>query len=154
MQIGLACETGMTMLTIRNIDVALKEQLRVRATRNGRSMEAELRHISRRRSALRTGSRAEPRRRDPPDVPGAGRRRRAGTPGRCPRAIRPYSAGDRPRHPCALGTDAVASGPGGLCAVQPRQPSPPPASTRPKFSTASPTRQSRIRSRMPMPVRV
>jgi plasmid stability protein len=35
----------MTTLTIRNVDAALKERLRVRAARNGRSMEAELRQI-------------------------------------------------------------------------------------------------------------
>lgn len=35
----------MSTLTIRNVDVALKARLRVRAARNGRSMEAELRHI-------------------------------------------------------------------------------------------------------------
>ncbi len=35
----------MTTLMIRNVDPALKERLRVRAARNGRSMEAELRHI-------------------------------------------------------------------------------------------------------------
>jgi plasmid stability protein len=35
----------MTTLTIRNVDAAIKEPLRVRATRNSRSMEAELRHI-------------------------------------------------------------------------------------------------------------
>jgi plasmid stability protein len=34
-----------TTLTIRNVDPALKEKLRVRAARNARSMEAELRHI-------------------------------------------------------------------------------------------------------------
>lgn len=34
-----------TTLTIRNVDPALKERLRVRAARNGRSMEAELRRI-------------------------------------------------------------------------------------------------------------
>jgi plasmid stability protein len=38
-------ETWMTTLTIRNVDPALKEELRVRAARHGRSMEAELRHI-------------------------------------------------------------------------------------------------------------
>ena len=32
-------------LTIRNLDPAIKERLRVRAARNGRSMEAELRAI-------------------------------------------------------------------------------------------------------------
>jgi antitoxin FitA len=37
----------MTKLTIRNVDPALKERLRLRAARNGRSMEAELRHILR-----------------------------------------------------------------------------------------------------------
>jgi plasmid stability protein len=35
----------MTTLTIRNVDAAMKERLRVRAARNGRSMEAELRQI-------------------------------------------------------------------------------------------------------------
>ena len=35
----------MTTLTIRNFDSRLKERLRIRAARNGRSMEAELRHI-------------------------------------------------------------------------------------------------------------
>jgi plasmid stability protein len=35
----------MATLTIRNIDPALKERLRIRAAGNGRSMEAELRHI-------------------------------------------------------------------------------------------------------------
>ena len=35
----------MTTLTIRNVDPTVKERLRVRAARNGRSMEAELRHI-------------------------------------------------------------------------------------------------------------
>ncbi len=33
------------MLTVRNVDPILKERLRVRAAHNGRSMEAELRHI-------------------------------------------------------------------------------------------------------------
>ncbi len=35
----------MATLTIRNVDTSVKEQLRVRAARNGRSMEAELRVI-------------------------------------------------------------------------------------------------------------
>ncbi len=35
----------MTTLTIRNVDAALKERLRLRAARHGRSMEAELRSI-------------------------------------------------------------------------------------------------------------
>jgi antitoxin FitA len=35
----------MARLTIRNVDPELKEQLRVRAARHGRSMEAELRQI-------------------------------------------------------------------------------------------------------------
>jgi len=38
-------EIWMTTLTIRNVDPALKEELRIRAARHGRSMEAELRHI-------------------------------------------------------------------------------------------------------------
>jgi plasmid stability protein len=35
----------MTTLTIRNVDPELREKLRVRAALNGRSMEAELRHM-------------------------------------------------------------------------------------------------------------
>jgi len=35
----------MTMLTIRNLDPAIKERLRVRAAEHGRSMEAEARGI-------------------------------------------------------------------------------------------------------------
>ena len=38
-------ETPVATLTIRNIDAAVKEQLRVRAARHGHSMEAEARHI-------------------------------------------------------------------------------------------------------------
>lgn len=38
-------EIAMATLTIRNIDAAVKERLRVRAARHGRSMEAELRSI-------------------------------------------------------------------------------------------------------------
>jgi len=38
-------ETPMTTLTIRNVEPAVKEKLRVRAAHNGRSMEAELRAI-------------------------------------------------------------------------------------------------------------
>ena len=35
----------MATLTIRNVDAAVKERLRVRAARHGRSMEAEVRAI-------------------------------------------------------------------------------------------------------------
>ena len=35
----------MATLTVRNVDARLKERLRLRATRHGRSMEAELHHI-------------------------------------------------------------------------------------------------------------
>ena len=35
----------MATLTIRNVDTAVKERLRVRAARHGQSMEAELRSI-------------------------------------------------------------------------------------------------------------
>ncbi len=48
----------MTTLTIRNVDPALKQKLRVRAARHGRSMEAELRHIL--KEALGGEKRAEP----------------------------------------------------------------------------------------------
>ena len=36
-----------TTLTVRNVETRLKEKLRIRAARHGRSMEAELRHILR-----------------------------------------------------------------------------------------------------------
>jgi plasmid stability protein len=49
---------GMTTLTIRNVDPATKEELRLRAARHGRSMEAELRHIL--KAALGGERRAEP----------------------------------------------------------------------------------------------
>lgn len=48
----------MTTLTVRNVDPALKERLRVRAATQGRSMEAELRHII--REALSGDRKAEP----------------------------------------------------------------------------------------------
>ena len=38
-------EADMTTLTIRKVDPGLRERLRVRAARNGHSMEAELRRI-------------------------------------------------------------------------------------------------------------
>lgn len=38
-------EPNMSTLTVRNIDPALKERLRVRAAHNGRSMESEVRRI-------------------------------------------------------------------------------------------------------------
>jgi plasmid stability protein len=38
-------ESRTATFTIRNVDPALKERLRVRAAHNGRSMEAELRQI-------------------------------------------------------------------------------------------------------------
>ena len=38
-------ETPMATLTIRNVDAAVKERLRLRAARHGRSMEAEARRI-------------------------------------------------------------------------------------------------------------
>jgi plasmid stability protein len=42
---GWRAGADMTTLTVRNVDPMVKERLRVRAARNGRSMEAELRHI-------------------------------------------------------------------------------------------------------------
>jgi plasmid stability protein len=45
-------ETGMAVMTIRNIDEALKNRLRLRAAMHGRSMEDEARDIL--RSALST----------------------------------------------------------------------------------------------------
>jgi plasmid stability protein len=38
-------KTAMATLTIRNVDAAVKERLRLRAARHGRSMEAEARTI-------------------------------------------------------------------------------------------------------------
>jgi plasmid stability protein len=45
MMSALDQETVMAMLTIRNLDPAIKERLRVRAAQHGRSMEAEVRGI-------------------------------------------------------------------------------------------------------------
>lgn len=47
-----------TTLTIRNVDPTLKQKLRLRAARHGRSMEAELRQIL--SDALGGGDRPEP----------------------------------------------------------------------------------------------
>ena len=47
----------MSTLTIRNVDAGLKQRLRVRAARHGRSMEAELRDIL--RQTLATEERTE-----------------------------------------------------------------------------------------------
>jgi antitoxin FitA len=51
-------ETSMATLTIRNVDAAVKERLRVRAAQHGRSMEAELRSIL--SEAVKADERAEP----------------------------------------------------------------------------------------------
>jgi antitoxin FitA len=51
-------ETTMATLTIRNVDAAVKERLRVRAAQHGRSMEAELRAIV--SDAVKSDERAEP----------------------------------------------------------------------------------------------
>jgi plasmid stability protein len=48
-------EAAMAMLTIRNLDPAIKERLRIRAAEHGRSMEAEVRAI------LQTAIDASPR---------------------------------------------------------------------------------------------
>ncbi|MGH7076824.1 MAG: FitA-like ribbon-helix-helix domain-containing protein [Acetobacteraceae bacterium] len=58
----------MAILTIRNVKADLKERLRVRAARHGRSMEAELRQI------LET-TLAEPEEPAPPNLAEAIRRR-------------------------------------------------------------------------------
>ena len=47
-----------TTLSIRNVDTALREKLRLRAARHGRSMEAELRAIL--RATLSEAEAAEP----------------------------------------------------------------------------------------------
>jgi plasmid stability protein len=48
----------MATLTIRNVETAVKERLRVRAARHGRSMEAELRSIL--SEAVASGGEEEP----------------------------------------------------------------------------------------------
>jgi plasmid stability protein len=53
-----AQERAMATLTIRNLDARLKERLRIRAARNGHSMEAELRQIV--RDALANDRNSEP----------------------------------------------------------------------------------------------
>lgn len=50
-------KTPMATLTIRNVDAAVKEQLRLRAARHGRSMEAEARTIL---SEAMAGNRDQP----------------------------------------------------------------------------------------------
>src|SRR5690349_1150737 len=50
----------MATLTIRKVDTKLKEQLRVRAARNGHSMEAELRQILRDALSAARGREQEP----------------------------------------------------------------------------------------------
>jgi plasmid stability protein len=52
-----AKEITMATLTIRNVDAGVKERLRVRAARHGRSMEAEARSIL---SAAVAGDRDQP----------------------------------------------------------------------------------------------
>jgi antitoxin FitA len=65
----------MPTLTIRNIEPALKERLRVRAARNGRSMEAELRHILSTTIGGGDQSRDQPGRSYSPPLPAVGWRR-------------------------------------------------------------------------------
>jgi antitoxin FitA len=49
----LAKELAVATLTIRNVEPEMRQRLRVRAAQNGRSMEAELRHIL--KDVLRSG---------------------------------------------------------------------------------------------------
>src|SRR5580658_8345768 len=105
----------MTTLTIRNVDPELREELRVRAARNGRSMEAELRHI------LKEALGAE-KRRPEPNLAEAIRRRFLPLGGideiephpPCRSANRRGSSGDRPRHERSFGIDVLAARRGGL----------------------------------------
>ena len=55
---SLTIMNAMATLTIRNLDARLKERLRVRAARNGHSMEAELRQIV--KDALANDRKSEP----------------------------------------------------------------------------------------------
>ena len=99
-------ETPMATLTIRNVDAAVKERLRVRAARHGRSMEAEARTI------LSDAVAAEPDERDRTwPRPSAGAlRRSAASISSCRRARRSASRRrsirDRRRHQRDLGADA------------------------------------------------
>jgi antitoxin FitA len=88
----------MATLTIRNLDPAIKERLRIRAAHNGRSMEAELRAIV--TDAI--GPRRRPERSIWPRPSAAASRRSAAStsnfrPAR-PRASRPRSNEDRARN--------------------------------------------------------
>ena len=65
----------MATLTIRNFDAAVKERLRVRAARHGRSMEAEARTILSEAAAAESDESAEPGRGHPPALCAARRRR-------------------------------------------------------------------------------
>ena len=78
----------MATLTIRNVDPELREALRVRAARHGRSMEAELREIL--KVALGGAARSSDTR-------------------RCRSRSRAVSSDDRPRPERFVRIDAVAS---------------------------------------------
>jgi antitoxin FitA len=94
----------MTTLTIRNVDPALKERLRVRAACHGRSMEAELRHILKDTLGEEKGREvnlAEAIRRPLAVSKDSSRTRR------CLSTILQYSIRDYPRHQRHFRTDAA-----------------------------------------------
>ena len=91
----------MAALTIRNLDPAIKERLRIRAAEHGHSMEAEARHVPR-RSKRRPGLREL----NLDDASGAlrpVRRRRTRDPAALPCASRRPSNDLPPRHQCPFG---------------------------------------------------
>jgi antitoxin FitA len=108
-------EGPMATLTIRNVDAAVKERLRVRAAQHGRSMEAEIRSIL-------SEAVAEDRDRPELNLAEAIRRRFAPLGGattssrtrRSRVASCRSSSGDRPRHQRPVGINAVAHCRGGL----------------------------------------
>jgi antitoxin FitA len=72
-------QRNLTRLTIRNVDVRLKEKLRLRAAQHGHSMEAELREILRRAVTVEEPDETNSGRGDQ-ETHGAVRRRRTRTP--------------------------------------------------------------------------
>ena len=143
----------MATLTIRNVDTAVKERLRIRAARHGQSMEAELRSIVTRLSRW-TRSAQLPI--SPKRSGGASRHWAASTWSpirRCRSATRPASIGDRPRHQRHSRTDAPGAahrraGVGGGSAAHRSTQRP---STRRKSFMASPLCRKRVAAAASLP---
>jgi antitoxin FitA len=101
----------MATLTIRNLDPAIKERLRVQAARNGRSMEAELRAILTEAIGTERNLQINLAEAIPPPLCAAGRRRAGSPRARADARIACFLLMfilKRPRGPCSwkISTDA------------------------------------------------